>query len=166
MKVMTAEFAPAPSTEALTPPSPRETKLAVYFDGACPLCSAEIGHYAGQRGGDRLAFVDVSDPEALLGPGLSSSAATQRFHVRLDDGRVLSGAEAFVAIWDVLPGWRWAARLARLPGALRALEAAYRVFLPLRPRLSRLASRLGARAVRNEVTTAEANRQRKGQPTC
>ncbi len=61
-----------------------------------------------------------------------------RFHVGVADGRVLSGAAAFVAVWAQLPKWRWAARAASLPGALAALELGYRMFLPLRPLLSRV----------------------------
>ena len=144
-----SEIAPRPSRVETASPALRVgAKLAIYFDGSCPLCSAEIAHYARQRGGDRLAFVDASDPKVFLGPDLGPAGAMKRFHVRLSDGRVLSGAEAFVAIRDVLPGWRWAARIARLPGALVALEAAYRVFLPLRPWLSGLAGRLETRAFR------------------
>jgi hypothetical protein len=38
------------------------------------------------------------------------------------DGRVLSGAAAFVEVWTRLPKWRWAARAASLPGAIPALD--------------------------------------------
>jgi predicted DCC family thiol-disulfide oxidoreductase YuxK len=118
----------------------------IYFDGSCSLCSVEINHYASRDGGDRLEFVDVSAEDAELGTGLLSGDARRRFHVRLVDGTLLSGAHAFVAVWDSLPGWKWAARLASIPGAMLALEAAYRAFLPIRPFLSMLARRLGARA--------------------
>jgi len=118
----------------------------VYFDGSCPLCTFEIGHYASQAGGDRLNFVDVSQERPDLGSDLSADAAMRRFHVRLSDGRLLSGARAFVAIWNTLPRWRWAARIAQIPGATWALEGAYRLFLPVRPVMSMLAARLGARA--------------------
>jgi predicted DCC family thiol-disulfide oxidoreductase YuxK len=118
----------------------------IYFDGSCSLCSVEINHYASLNGGDRLEFVDVSAEDAELGTGLVSSDARRRFHVRLADGTLLSGARAFVAVWESLPGWKWAARLASIPGATLTLEAAYRAFLPIRPLLSKLARRLGARA--------------------
>jgi CRP-like cAMP-binding protein len=36
--------------------------------------------------------------------------ALARFHVRLSDGRIASGAQGFVEIWKTLPRWRWAAR--------------------------------------------------------
>ena len=120
-------------------------KTTVYFDGSCPLCTAEIGHYASRHGGDQLSFVDVSQVAADCGPGLEVKEAMQRFHVRLPDGRLESGARAFAVIWETLPGWRWLARIARLPGITPLLEVGYRLFLPVRPSLSKLASRLGAR---------------------
>ncbi len=119
--------------------------LTVYFDGACALCSVEIGHYAGQRGSERLCFVDASAPEAETGPDLQRDAALGRFHVRQANGELLSGARAFVAIWETLPAWRPLARIARLPGVMPVLEIGYRLFLPVRPLLSRIAGALGAR---------------------
>ena len=63
----------------------------------------------------------------------------------LADGRLLSGARAFVAIWETLPAWRRLAVLARLPGIISLLEGGYRLFLPVRPLMSRIAAVLGAR---------------------
>ncbi len=119
----------------------------LYFDGSCPLCSAEIDHYASRDGSDQLTFVDVSAKDADLGTGLECGDAMRRFHVRLPDGTLLSGARAFVAVWASLPGWAGAARLAKIPGAMSVLEVAYRAFLPVRPVLSKLAAYLGARAI-------------------
>ena len=136
---------PLPDPEPQARPH-RPAKMTVYFDGSCPLCTVEIGHYARQPGAEGIDFVDVAAGDADLGPGLTREAAMRRFHVRRGDGRLVSGARGFVAIWQVLPRWRRAARLAALPGVTRLMEAAYRLFLPIRPALSRLAGAFGARA--------------------
>lgn len=118
----------------------------IYYDGSCPLCSAEIRHYQSRDGAEALRFVDVSRQDADLGSDFDAQDAMKRFHVRLPDGTLRSGAGAFVAVWAALPRFRWAARLASLPGVTAILEGAYRIFLPIRPALSAAATRLGARA--------------------
>lgn len=112
--------------------------LTVYFDGACPLCQAEINHYRKQEGACTIYFMDVSRSEETIATDLTKQQAMMRFHVRGDDGLLLSGAEAFVAVWSTLPRWRLAARLGALPRILKILEVAYRLFLPVRPAASKL----------------------------
>ncbi len=121
--------------------------LTVFYDGGCPLCRAEIGHYRKSRGAERLAFIDVSGEGAALGPDLDRASALRRFHVRGRDGRLTDGAAAFARLWLALPGWRWLGRLlsvrvfGRRPLLVPA-EAAYRLSLPLRPFLARTLRRL------------------------
>ena len=114
----------------------------MYFDGSCPLCRAEIGYYRRKDQAGLLCFVDVSETGAATPEGNTQQRAMERFHVRASDGRVLSGAAAFVEVWTRLPSWRWAARAASLPGALAALELSYRMFLPVRPFISRVFGRV------------------------
>jgi predicted DCC family thiol-disulfide oxidoreductase YuxK len=125
--------------------------LRIFYDGDCPLCRAEIDHYRNCDGADQLAFVDVrrSRSAPALAPGLTREAALRRFHVRTADGRLVSGAEAFGHLWRILPGWRWLGRLIglRILGlrpVLAIAEAAYRLSLPLRPRLARWVARRDA----------------------
>ena len=117
-------------------------KSTVYFDGSCPLCRAEIGYYRRQDQAGSLCFVDVSQSAAATPQGVTRQRAMERFHVRASDGRVVSGAAAFVEVWTLLPQWRWAARVASLPGALVVMEFGYRMFLPVRPFISRLFGRV------------------------
>ncbi|WP_438991797.1 thiol-disulfide oxidoreductase DCC family protein [Lentibacter sp.] len=116
-------------------------ELTVYYDGNCPLCSLEIDHYKRQSGAEALCFVDASSLTADLGGDLGRDTALSRFHVRNAKGELLSGARGFVAIWSVLPRWRWAAGFARWPAVTPLLELAYRGFLPLRPWLARILAR-------------------------
>jgi predicted DCC family thiol-disulfide oxidoreductase YuxK len=121
---------------------PKFTKSTVYFDGTCPLCRAEIGYYRRKDQVGALCFVDISEAGATPPEGIAQQRAMKRFHVRASDGRVLSGAAAFVEVWTRLPRWRWAARTASVPGALIALELGYRMFLPVRPFISRAFGRV------------------------
>lgn len=108
----------------------------VFYDGACPLCTAEIGIYRNCRGAESISFVDVSANEtSLVTDGLDKAAALQRFHVRRGDGALVSGAEAFGNLWLALPRWRWLGRLVLFPGLLQVTELTYRGFLFVRPAL-------------------------------
>ena len=115
----------------------------VFFDGSCPLCRREISFYQRQRGADAIDWCDVSSVsgDVCVAPGLDCTAAMKRFHVRNAHGEIKSGAAAFAELWTWLPGFRWAGRLARLPGIVHVLELAYRAFLPVRPRLQGLLAR-------------------------
>ncbi|MCB1519032.1 MAG: DUF393 domain-containing protein [Hyphomicrobiaceae bacterium] len=138
---LTGSILPRAAASA-APGSDGHDSLTVYFDGACPLCRAEINHYRKQTGADALSFVDVSKADAKLPAGLDRIDAMARFHVADTHAGLRSGAAAFVLVWEKLPRWQWAARLAKLPGAMLLLEGLYRLFLPVRPFMSRLAIRL------------------------
>ena len=87
-------------------------QLTVLYDGACPLCRREIGIYRGLRPlqpDSTVCFADVSDASLALPPDTTREQLLARFHVRSQDGRLLSGAQAFLALWAALPGWRWLA---------------------------------------------------------
>ena len=114
------------------------TPSTLYYDGSCPLCRTEIEIYRRSDRSEALAFVDVSEAGASIPSGLTQRRALERFHVRARNGEILSGAAAFVEVWARLPRWRWAARVAALPGAMAVLEFAYCRFLPVRPLISRL----------------------------
>ncbi len=125
----------------MNPRPPSET-LTVLFDGACPLCRREIAHVQGlalRQGDSALCFVDVNRADADATLANDRAALLARFHVQRADGTRLHGAAAFVPMWGRLPGWRWLARLARLPGMMALLEGAYSGFLRLRPTLQAVA---------------------------
>lgn len=131
------------------PSAPSETsspELTVLYDGACPLCRREIALYRGACGDLPLRFADVSHEAVALPPGLTRDTALSRFHVQRVDGQIVSGAQAFLALWSVLPGWRWLARVGRVPGVAWLFERAYRGFLIFRPALQRWAARLDQRS--------------------
>lgn len=101
-----------------------ETTTVIY-NGACPICSREIGVYRreAEACGLPLSFRDI--PEADLAAwGLTPDTAARRFHVARD-GRLHAGLDAFLILWSALPRWRWLARVLRLPGLRQAAALLY-----------------------------------------
>ena len=102
-----------------------------FYDGGCPVCRAEIAQYRTMRGGDRIAWRDVSAEPAP--DGLDRATALARFHVRRADGALVSGFRAFMAIWRANPRLAPLARLLDRAPFAWAGEAAYLAFLRVRP---------------------------------
>lgn len=114
------------------------TKLVVWHDGGCPLCRREI---ALMRRLDRLGaieFVDLTSASASACP-IDPAELLARFHAS-EDGRLLSGAAAFAAMWRAIPLLRPLGLVARSTWVLAMLERVYLRFLRVRPRLQRMFS--------------------------
>jgi predicted DCC family thiol-disulfide oxidoreductase YuxK len=107
-----------------------DNSLVVYFDGACPVCSREINFYR-QRTGTAVTYCDVS-ANICPAPDLSRDAALARFHVRLPDGQLLSGAAAFLALWAQTPGFGYVAKVLSARPFVAVLDVFYNLFLRLR----------------------------------
>jgi len=81
--------------------------LTVLYDGACPLCRREIAVYRDLQPlqpGSSVSFADISNTAVPLPAGTTREQLLARFHVQGPDGQLLSGAQAFLALWAVLPG--------------------------------------------------------------
>lgn len=85
---------------------------------------------------------DISNAAVPLPAGTTREQLLARFHVQGRDGQLLSGAQAFLALWTALPGWRWLAMIGRLLGAGWVMERMYRLFLRWRPTIRRWALQL------------------------
>lgn len=112
-------------------------RVTVYYDSACPLCLREIALMRRLDRRGRIRFVDVFDAGASC--PLDRETLLARFHARDEDGRLVSGAAAFAAMWRAIPLLRPLGLLARYRPVLYLLEGIYRVFLRVRPGLQRLA---------------------------
>lgn len=109
------------------------SRLTVWHDGNCPLCRREIALMRRLDRRGRIAFVDANGPVSCP---LDRTELLARFHA-MEDGRLLSGAAAFAAMWRAIPILRPVGLLARHPVVLDRLERLYARFLVLRPRLQR-----------------------------
>lgn len=97
--------------------------LTVCYNGACPVCRAEMEHY--QRIAQRaaangralpLGWNDINTaPELFRRHGIDFDAAMRRLHAVDAEGRLIRGIDVFVAIWRHLPRHRWAASVVGSP---------------------------------------------------
>lgn len=90
-------------------------EITVIYNQTCPICSREVGAY--QRYAERndlpIDFAALDAP--VVGEqGLSADDAARRLHV-VRDGVLLSGTEAFLALWAAMPRFRWLARVLSVP---------------------------------------------------
>jgi hypothetical protein len=94
-------------------------QLSVYVNEACPVCRVEMVHYEAisSEAACPIAFERIGHiASGLDAYGLSAVDLRRRLHVRDRDDQLRSGVEAFVALWSVLPRYRWGARLIQTPG--------------------------------------------------
>lgn len=85
----------------------------VLYNQTCPVCRFEIDGYRRRAVAEGLAIrFDVLDRAQDW--GLTPDQAARQLHV-WQDGRVLSGIEAFRALWSAMPRWRWLARVTGWP---------------------------------------------------
>jgi predicted DCC family thiol-disulfide oxidoreductase YuxK len=113
------------------------TAVTVWFDGGCPLCRREIALMRRLDRREAIRFVDVASDSSAC--PIDRADLLARFHAS-EDGRLLSGAAAFAAMWRAIPLLRPLGLAARNRAVLRLLERLYIAFLRVRPRLQRLVS--------------------------
>ncbi len=91
--------------------------ITTYYNGLCPICSAEIEHYKRlARPEHGLAWVDLgAEPDALKDRDIDEQAAKKRLHTIDSTGQLYSGVAAFALIWQRLPRYRWLYRLTQTP---------------------------------------------------
>ena len=97
------------------------------FDDECPLC---VRFQEGVKRRDkegRIEPVAFGDPRiGRIAAGMSREQLRSSFHLVRPDGTLVSGHRALPELLRLLPGWRLAGLLLRLPGAGKLSEWAYR----------------------------------------
>jgi predicted DCC family thiol-disulfide oxidoreductase YuxK len=137
------EGAPVCSLEA----QQRAATAQVYFNGECPVCRAEMDHYAAlcARTRPHIEFIDASQhPDDFADCGLRREHLERRVYIRDAAGRVISGMPALVALWSTLPRYRLLSRLFNLPVLRQASVMLYDHLVS--PNLARWAEKRARRA--------------------
>ena len=113
-------------------------KLTLFYDGACPLCQAEIIFLSGRNQDGLLDFIDINseryDPITV---GVSCEQALAAMYGQYADGGLIQGAKVFPEAYRRanLPFLAW---LFSRPYLERILNVAYRLFAKYRHPISNL----------------------------
>ena len=113
-------------------------KLTLFYDGACPLCQAEILFLARRNHDDLLGFVDINtnafDPVKV---GVSCQAALAAMYAQYADGRLIHGPAVFAQAYlrADLPFLAW---LFSRKSLQPILKIAYQFFAKNRHAISRI----------------------------
>lgn len=106
-----------------------ESKLTVFYDGGCPMCSREVRHYRRIASGLHIRWIDATLLIANLDAfGLSREEALREFHVMDEAGDMHVGARAFMLLWLALPGYRWLGRVCRIRCVASVMDFIYERF--------------------------------------
>jgi predicted DCC family thiol-disulfide oxidoreductase YuxK len=89
------------------------TETRVLYNDTCPVCRFEIDAYRRRALADGLP-IRFDQLDSAADWGLAPDQAARQLHV-WQDGRVLSGLDAFRALWSAMPRWRWLARVTGWP---------------------------------------------------
>ena len=85
-------------------------KIKVFFNNSCSICKMEIDHYK-KHSDNNFEWVDITNnQEAINLTSKSSAELLRRLHV-IDDGKIISGAKAFIVIWSKIPKYNFLAKI-------------------------------------------------------
>ncbi len=141
----------------------KSTQVSIFYDGACPLCTREIAHYRKLDQDKQVCWIDISDRSMPLQQhGLDYDTAMSRLHVLDKRQTMRSGVPAFLTLWEVLPYYRWLARIIHVTRTAAILEWLYVRFA--RWRLARRNSDQHRSLTANQASTTATSSQENEHP--
>ncbi len=116
----------------------QKNKSVIFYDGLCIVCSREIDHYRKQTGSDKFIFLDITEASFdAASHGVDPFKVHKVMHVKDNNGRLYTGAEAFRAIWKELPKYQFLYRWTDNALVKSLMAIGYAGFATIRPYLPR-----------------------------
>lgn len=113
-------------------------KLTIFYDGLCPLCSAEIKQLKSYDSGHRLSFEDIHAPDFVQRfPYIDQARANRILHGQLSNGEIIYGLDVTCHAWRSVGKHRWITLL-RLPVIRWFADLAYLFFARYRNTIASL----------------------------
>ena len=100
--------------------------MKVYFNNSCKICKTEIDLYKKEKI-DEIDWVDITDNElAEKETSKDSKQLLRRLHVK-KDGKIFSGAKAFLLVWKNIPKYKFLYSILRLPIIFQLFSLVYEI---------------------------------------
>ena len=88
--------------------------MKIFFNNSCSICRSEINVYKTQ-GIKHLEWVDITNNKAAeRDTQKTNKDLLRRLHVK-SDGKIYSGAKAFIILWDRMPKFRLLGKVLSIP---------------------------------------------------
>ena len=100
--------------------------MKVYYNESCSICRAEINLYKKQNI-EEIDWVDITNNINVKNETLKNDKQLlRRLHVK-KDGKIFSGAEAFLLVWKKIPKYKFLYNLFKLPIIFQIFSIGYEI---------------------------------------
>ena len=100
--------------------------MKVYFNNSCKICKAEIDLYKKEKIDD-INWVDITNNnQANIETKKDSKELLRRLHVE-NNGKIFSGAKAFLLVWQNIPKYKFLYSIFSLPIIFQFFSVGYEI---------------------------------------
>ena len=100
--------------------------MKVYFNNSCKICKAEIDLYKKEKI-DRINWIDITNNRtAKMETKKDYKQLLRRLHVE-KDGKIFSGAKAFLLVWKNIPKYKVLYSIFSLPIIFQIFSVIYEI---------------------------------------
>ena len=122
-----------------------DSKVTIYYDGQCHLCSREIDHYKTFPTADRVIWKDIADPRFdAQAEGRSLEEFNRAIHLKRTSGEFVVGVDAFLELWEALDRFGGLAKIMNSKLGRPVFDLGYAAFARLRVYLPKRKNPIGS----------------------
>ena len=100
--------------------------MKVYFNNSCKICKAEIDLYKKEKI-DQINWINITNnKKAKIETNKNYKQLIRRLHVE-KDGKIFSGAKAFLLVWKNIPKYRILYSIFSLPIIFQIFSITYEI---------------------------------------
>ena len=100
--------------------------MKIFFNNSCSICRSEINVYK-KQGIEQLEWVDITNnKDAERDTKKTDKDLLRRLHVK-SDGKIYSGAEAFIVLWKRIPKFKLLSKILSTPVIFHIFSITYEI---------------------------------------